>query len=820
MAASLDLNFLPLVRQNGRDLPEIPGLYAVTPPRHAARGRDSDILALYLTLTGSEPFSPQQYTELLVLLAQTYYRTSGTVTAALRTVADTANSFLLDRNRKHQGTGQQSIGLFSQMVMRGEMLYLAQSGPVHAYLITTEGTQWMYEPEASGRGIGLGRTVAVRFYNLSLHPNEYLLVAHQPAPGWDADQIHLSAGQNLESLRRRLLGLAGLDLGAVLVQAIGGTGRLHYLRLKTTLQDMAHPSQPAVPTTTEAPASAEGQRTEPPGASAPAPAAPQAAPATAEAARPEVETATETEEIKKEAEPEPQAPAGAVQKQAEATVAPAQPAPQVQAGPVEPSPAPAEAAMKPPTDVQPPPKAQISRASQVAARRAARQAARNRPSPFKFLGKVGGAFMAALAAFGRAVGGAFAQVGRALQGVLKRILPDETLLHLSPSAMIFIALAIPITLSAVAGVVYIQRGQLSQYQTNYQAALEAAGLAAQEQDPAKARVAWGSVLADLDKAEQLRITTDAEKLRKQARDALDSLDSIQRLDFEAAISGGLDKNIHITRMVATSSEIYLLNRNQGNVIRAVLTGSGYDVDPQFNCGPIPGPIVVGPLIDIAGVPAGDPSHATILGMDANGTLVYCIPGDQPLVSVLAPPPTNFNSPRALTLSSGDLYVLDPPTNGVWIYRNLDSSKQPRLFFGDEVPPMQDVVDISVNGDDLYLLHSDGHLTLCTYSGIQGAPTRCQDPFNYTDTRPGRQSGAIISDSLFEQLYFSPPPDPSMYMLDPKNQAVFHFSLRMTLQAQYRPIQNLTSTPASAFAVSPTRIIFIAIANQVYNAALP
>ncbi len=71
MPASLDLNFLPLVRQNGQDLPEIPGLYAVTPPRRTARGRDGDILALYLTLTGGDPFNAQQYTELLVRLAQT-----------------------------------------------------------------------------------------------------------------------------------------------------------------------------------------------------------------------------------------------------------------------------------------------------------------------------------------------------------------------------------------------------------------------------------------------------------------------------------------------------------------------------------------------------------------------------------------------------------------------------------------------------------------------------------------------------------------------------------------------------------------------------
>ncbi len=62
--------------------------------------------------------------------------------------------------------------------------------------------------------------------------------------------------------------------------------------------------------------------------------------------------------------------------------------------------------------------------------------------------------------------------------------------------------------------------------------------------------------------------------------------------------------------------------------------------------------------------------------------------------------------------------------------------------------MQDVIDLAVNDFDLFLLHEDGHLTTCEYSGLAESPTRCEDPAIISDPRPGRQSGAIIPDTAF------------------------------------------------------------------------
>jgi hypothetical protein len=429
--------------------------------------------------------------------------------------------------------------------------------------------------------------------------------------------------------------------------------------------------------------------------------------------------------------------------------------------------------------------------------------------------------LAVLGAFGRALSSTLGIIGRGLVGLLKNVLPDESVLRLPPSLIVFLAVAIPLLVSIVGGTVYVQRGRAAQHQNYYEQALTAAAQARAQTESDNIRAAWKITLDYLDQAEFYAVSDQSTALRGEATTALDLLDGIVRLDFQPAISGGLGDNIHITQMVATASDLYLLDSGQGTVKRAFLTGRGYEIDTSFICGPSFGETLIGKLVDITSLPSGFPDNATLLGMDEGANLTYCVPdGIQPANKQVAPPSTNFGEPVALTLDMGDLYILDPAVNAVWIYRNQDTAQQPRFFFGNDIPPMQDVIDLAVNSDDLYLLHSDGHITTCIYSGFEGSPTRCEDPATYIDPRPGRQNGAVIPDALFNQIYFSPPPDPSMYMLDPGGQAIYHFSLRLAFQRQFRSIDPLPEGPATAFAVSPNRTIFLAIGNQVFYAALP
>ena len=152
---------------------------------------------------------------------------------------------------------------------------------------------------------------------------------------------------------------------------------------------------------------------------------------------------------------------------------------------------------------------------------------------------------------------------------------------------------------------------------------------------------------------------------------------------------------------------------------------------------------------------------------------------------------------------------------------MDVTQAPRLFFDQQIPPMQDAIDIAINQNDLYLLHEDGHLTTCVYSALATSPTRCKIPEIFTDPRPGRPSGTIIEDAFFSEIQFSPPPEPTIYLLDPTSNAIYRFSVRLTLDRQFRSQENLPAGTNSAFTVNRNNhTIFLAIGNQVYYAPLP
>jgi len=130
----------------------------------------------------------------------------------------------------------------------------------------------------------------------------------------------------------------------------------------------------------------------------------------------------------------------------------------------------------------------------------------------------------------------------------------------------------------------------------------------------------------------------------------------------------------------------------------------------------------------------------------------------------------------------------------------------------------------VSGDDLYLLHQDGRVTICTLSQMKEVPTRCADPAMYVDSRPEYQSGTTIAGALFTQMSFAGLPDLSLYLFEPNTYAVYRFSPRpdsLIFQQQFQAMveqrRTLFSAPATAMAISPNRYIFLSIGNQVYFA---
>jgi hypothetical protein len=768
MTSSLDLILLPFLPSVGHSPTKFPALHVASPPRRVARGRKGDQLVLYLAFAGGNPLTSEQVNALLGRLAQIYYRTSGTVTSAQRRVAESLNQTLLERNLKGANTVGQTIAWLTQMVRRSGRVSLAQSGPTHVYILSESETRHLHDPLVSGRGLGYSQTAHIRYSQAVIQPNDALILTHEPPASWTEAALENAHDQGAENFRRRLLALANPHTSALVVQAQLGTGRLYPLAALRV-----PPPRPYQP-------------------------------------HPEILEELEPDETTIDEEDTQEVHIGPLMVESWVGGVAIDHPESGQVSPVTAENAPKKVVQPVTLDRAPTPQEMPAAIPVEPLKKAAPRI--DLLVPLRKL----------LDFIAEAVGQAVSRLARGLAFLLKQMLPDAGLFTLPAATMAFLAIAVPLVVVTVASTVYLQRGRLVQYQHHFDLALAGASRAEMQTEESELRQTWLETLAYLDQAEYYLSTSESQTLRNRARTVLDGLDYVERLDFRPALSANLKENAHISRLVVTDTDLYMLNVRDGVVLRATMTNRGYAEDPTFQCGPGPyGGYIVGAIIDIAPLPRVFEPKATLLAMDVNGNLLYCMPGESPLAAPMAPPDTNWGKPEGLAYDSGDLYILDPQTNAVWIYRGADVSRQPRYFFNQQTPPLQGVIDLAVNRDDLYLLHTDSHVTACQYSALQEAPTRCEDPAWFVDPRPGRQDGPVIRGAHFSEILFVPPPDPSIYLLEPASHAIYHFSVRLTFQRQFQPATELQPGPATAFTVSHhNRTIFLAIGNQVYYAALP
>lgn len=443
------------------------------------------------------------------------------------------------------------------------------------------------------------------------------------------------------------------------------------------------------------------------------------------------------------------------------------------------------------------------------------------PAPAAKKGNLWGEFSAGVAAF-------WQKLTPRVSNFLQRVLPEEPIFNLPPRVMGLIAILVPVAVVILVAAVYLFFGRGQLYVNYLERAQSAAAIAAASQDPAEIRVAWEGVIYYAERAafyEQDQQT--AASLLAQAQTALDGLDAIRRVEFTPALFAPLAQNAHITRMVATNNEIYMLNATDGKIMRFFLGGDSgpgsYQLDENFACEPGPyGDFIVDKLVDLALLPRGNALEAELLAMDANGNVIYCASGERPAARTLVPPDSNWGQPLAMVIENGNLYILDPVTNAVWIYSGEDYSyaEEPRFFFGAEVPNLRGALGLAVEQEDLYLIHNDGHMDLCHFNDDLEDPTTCDNPALITDTRLGRQSGETLEGVIFAQVQISEPPQPALFMLDPVARAVYRFSLTLSLDTQFQSSTPLVDGLATAYAVTPNRAILLAINNEIYIGFLP
>ena len=773
MTQPVDLHITPIYRQNNRDLESLPGLLAIKAPRRSARGRSGELLVIYLSLTGNAPLSPKGYNKLLAHLAKKYFETPGSSTTAMGALATWLNLYLLERNRRGAEKDMRAVGMMTLAVLRGEHLNLAQCGLSHSFIINEEGLTHLFDGDSHDRGLGLGQRANVRYNLLDISPGDIVLIAPEPPPIWTKAIFMSLRGLEPQAAYQRLIDRIGSELKAALIHLKEGSSDFHLLTppiskpVHTNITEHASKEQ-SIALSSAAAREKEKQAEEV------SPSTPSISSGTA---APPVETYKE--KVKPVGEKRTKTQVGAKTSHPESIHSP---------------------------------KINKRRTQKRSVKRSEKTPRQQTPKePW---------LVPAILKIGRAIGLTLQRFWHFLSQMFKRMLPEDSIPTISTSTMAIIAVVVPILVVAVGATVYFSRGRENLYQQYYTGAIDAAESAIQLTDPIAIRDIWYTVLDHLDQAEQYQVTEDSRALRDYAVNVLDDLDGVTRLTFQPALATSLPPDTSIHRIVVTEGDsvIYLLNQTEGHVYRGNLTEQGYVLEESFVCEPVPTPLIVGKLVDILPLPLESEDRATIMGMDGNGNLMRCIPGGAaPLAFQMPPPDMHWGTPLAFESTSLGLYVLDPVTNAVWIFwANDDFGERPTLFFDEQVPPMGDVIDITLNREELYLLHQDGHLTTCSF----GYPTRCEDPAMMTDLRYDNNQTATIDGAAFQEIQITTPPDSSIFLLEPTTPSIYRFTLRLNYYTQYRPQSTFAEGSATAFYVSPGHQIFLAIGNQVYVAPLP
>jgi len=735
MATRYNLNILPILRQMDKTVSSLPGLFITKPPRRSPRRRGQERLVLHLHLAGNAPLSDTAMEQLLTKLTEVYYQTEGSTTSALRNVTDVLNKYLLDRNYRAATKGLKATGYLTQVVLREDRVLYAQCGPSYIYQITGDVVEDLHDPELSGSGLGLGKSYKVRYHQISLQPNQLLILTPKTPKTWTDNLFKNLARMKHSALVQRLLHKLEEDLEAVLFFPVDGEGEVNVIEpnwgLGVGALEMAELDHGGV-----------------------------------------VEEVVEDEPVRVES--------------------PIQ-IPDDTDAPV----------LKPDVKEKPPKKEEFV-------------------SPRRKVDNKPGLASKVAAEIGPAINNI---QGYSILGLISKMLPDDQILDLPSWSLSMIAILVPVVMVVFGSVFYIKRGRNQLYDDHFSQAKTLLSLAQTQIDSPEYYQTISEAMDQISAARSYQQTDEVEELFSTLRLELDTLDRVTRLNYEPLFSRGLGADVTISKIVVTAwNDLYMLNEDYGTVIWAQSNPDGYKIIDEFSCGPIDGHITVGPLVDIVALPTSQEDQATILGIDKNHTMIFCYADltETPVIFEDTSYTLGRGPAEAITMSSStpyNLYILDPEKRAIWIeYQSQNYHEGSEYFGAIDSPKMADAIELVTNGSELFILHGDGYVTKCVTERADADPL-CTTPFEYSDTRPGSESGPFFVGANFDSFTIKGSPGMAVYMLDSKEQALYRFSTQLEFQEQFRPIAGIIDQPATAFTVTMSDRVFLAVDNQIYTAQL-
>jgi len=806
-----DLKLFSLNMLNGVQQESSPGFFAATAPKRAARGRQEDGIVIHLDMRGDNPMPAPLLKEWLAKLADAYFKTPGSVTSAMRSVVDLISNSLVEQNLKLISDHDRQSAFLNLAVIHTQTLFIAQSGPTHAYWIGESELSHFFDPETNDRGLGLTRTPMIRFYQHEITFGDCFVATPTPSTSWDEEHLVKGGNTGFDQLWRRLHHNLPANMFGGLALLSKGAGKVIFATdsegYAITKEEPTTSTGSSRVTTTEQkifPVAELEIKPEPLESPAEVQSPPDPEPAMDE---------FEGEFEEELAIPEmPEEEAGFDQRVQESLPAIDQ-AEALTNGdgsifeePIQ-NDLPHEeqdwnAQLEPILAIQP-------EKTEKPANEIRTKGLHALNSFFKWSDKV-------------------SEKSKSFTELIKgRLFPaaSKESAQLSKGSMIAIAIIVPLLIVALAASVYITRGKNKQYDYFLAQAHAAAANAQLLGSTDAQRTGWQEVLKWSKQAQGYRESVEVKQLIDQAQNVLDNLDGAVRLSYQPAIDGLLPEGLVIREIIPITNDLYLFDSAGGRVIHLSLGNRGYVVDNNFVCnsGTYSG-IKVGNLVGMVSIPINNAYKAPILAVDRSANVLYCAPGNQPVASTLLQPDGGFGEIQGVSLNAGKLLLLDPAKNALWVYYGSASqfTDVPNSFFRGFPMDLNSAIDMAANGDELYILFQDGHMATCLAPGFEFSSINCSNPAPFVDTR--ENSPALDPLPLqFSQVMYVSPRDPSVMLLASGTGEIYQFSSHLTLNRIYRSNmadQFTGGLKATAFGISSNRNAYLAIKNLLYWAVIP
>lgn len=817
-----DLFIYPFGFKKNEEYSNLSGYFAGNVHRKATRTRVEDIIVIRFTpfkkLTDEEEI---QINQIVAKTGDQYYKTKGPITTAAKIAGEFLNNLLNQLNIKTT-SHPPILGSLQLLVLNKDDLYLVHAGGSTSYHLSRIRIEKFEDRTHGIEGIGVGKSINLRFFHSKINESDRIILITKPPKTWTKDALFDNQRLSISHLRRSLRQLSQDDFEAVIIQFRNGNGSVHQLKLdsaefSSSDNEDINSSFQEVPPVLSSPISISGSNED------------------------IYENSSPTNEIFTEKFDDEALDDSTVD------------LPNFISG---------ENSEKPGTEqiteqfqleifdddqgIQPIKKEETSRAqsqdgiylsgdswdsgNDVQEKLQKKKVTKNESKAFAI-------FLLSVRKFFHNLNEKYTKFTNNLKKGLQKVVKSSSNSDiekdpnsLTSSSMLMIAILVALFVSAIGITVYIQSGVGSQQKELIANANLLISDALNEPDVNNQILMYQESLRLVTESESYGKSESTTEIKKFIQTQLDELQGVTRIDIQPTIFGGLDKRIQISRMgINTNGDVYALDSGTGRVIRMIATRPDYIIDNSFVCGPGKyGEVIVDPLIDIEPVNNANKINTSLMGIDGRGNLIMCIPGNDPIAIELKRSDLNWGEIKAIAFNGYSLYVLDSGDKNRDIYRYPSNEyafdQVPESIFSSNIPEnLAGSLDISVNQEELFLVHASGQLTRCNLNQLT-----CENNIGYGLILGGktRENYSVLPGSEISQVYVTLPPDPSIYFMDENHQAIYHFSMALNLQQQISP--NLSSQPKdldessklTAFTVNPNGIIHFAYGSQIYFGYLP